>query len=53
MQAIEKNIRARSVLREKREKVNRKCTQPHRQNQKLTPGFLEETQREVNFFSSV
>uniref|UniRef100_A0ACD6A9C0 Uncharacterized protein n=1 Tax=Avena sativa TaxID=4498 RepID=A0ACD6A9C0_AVESA len=40
--AAEKDIRARSILRQKREKLNRKYTQPHRQKQKLTPGFLEE-----------
>uniref|UniRef100_A0ACD5X7B0 Uncharacterized protein n=1 Tax=Avena sativa TaxID=4498 RepID=A0ACD5X7B0_AVESA len=40
--AAEKDIRARSNLRQKREKLNRKYTQPHRQKQKLTPGILEE-----------
>ncbi|KAM0836346.1 hypothetical protein ACQ4PT_062374 [Festuca glaucescens] len=44
--AKEKNIRARSILRQQREKVNRNYTQSHRQKQKRTPGFLEETLHE-------
>lgn len=47
--AEERNIRARSTLRQKREKVNRNYTQSHRQKQKRTPEFLEETLHKVSF----
>ncbi|KAF0903528.1 hypothetical protein E2562_027958, partial [Oryza meyeriana var. granulata] len=36
------NIRAHSILQRKREKVNRKYTQPARQRRQLSPGFLED-----------
>jgi len=36
------SIRAHSVLQRKREKVNRKYTQPSRQRRQLSPGFLED-----------
>ncbi|ONM51085.1 protein LEO1 homolog isoform X2 [Zea mays] len=36
------NIRAHSILQRKREKVNRKYTQPARPRRQLSPGFLED-----------
>lgn len=36
------NIRAHSILQRKREKVNRKYTQPPRPRRQLSPGFLED-----------
>ncbi|KAL6880476.1 hypothetical protein ACP4OV_012041 [Aristida adscensionis] len=36
------NIRAHSILQLKREKVNRKYTQPARPRRQLSPGFLED-----------
>lgn len=36
------SIRAHSILQRKREKVNRKYTQPARQRRQLSPGFLED-----------
>ncbi|KAL5197964.1 hypothetical protein ABZP36_001476 [Zizania latifolia] len=36
------SIRAQSILQRKREKVNRKYTQPVRQRRQLSPGFLED-----------
>uniref|UniRef100_A0A0E0KJ72 Leo1-like protein n=1 Tax=Oryza punctata TaxID=4537 RepID=A0A0E0KJ72_ORYPU len=40
------NIRASSSLQRKREQVKRKYSQPLRQRQKLTPGFLEDALEE-------
>ena len=42
MQAEGQSIRAHSILQRKREKVNRKYTQPARQRRQLSPGFLED-----------
>jgi hypothetical protein len=49
MQARGQNIRAHSVLQRKREKVNRKYTQPARPRRQLSPGFLEDALDEVGF----
>ncbi|KAM0911985.1 hypothetical protein ACQ4PT_013098 [Festuca glaucescens] len=50
------NIRAHSLLQRKREKVSRKYTQPSRQRQQLSPGFLEdaldEDEENDNHYSS-
>ncbi|RCV09142.1 hypothetical protein SETIT_2G002800v2 [Setaria italica] len=40
--ALGQNIRAHSILQRKREKVNRKYTQPARPRRQLSPGFLED-----------
>ncbi|CAN6180869.1 unnamed protein product [Urochloa humidicola] len=40
--AAGQNIRAHSILQRKREKVNRKYTQPARPRRQLSPGFLED-----------
>ncbi|EMS45929.1 hypothetical protein TRIUR3_31336 [Triticum urartu] len=42
MKAEGQSIRAHSILQRKREKVNRKYTQPARQRRQLSPGFLED-----------
>lgn len=47
MQAEGQSIRAHSILQRKREKVNRKYTQPARQRRQLSPGFLEDALDEV------
>ena len=47
IQAEGQNIRAHSILQRKREKVNRKYTQPSRQRRQLSPGFLEDALDEV------
>ncbi|KAG2631237.1 hypothetical protein PVAP13_2NG007791 [Panicum virgatum] len=40
--SLGQNIRAHSILQRKREKVNRKYTQPTRPRRQLSPGFLED-----------
>ncbi|KAL6647658.1 hypothetical protein ACP70R_015095 [Stipagrostis hirtigluma subsp. patula] len=41
------NIRAHSILQRKREKVNRKYTQPARPRRQISPGFLEDALDEL------
>jgi hypothetical protein len=48
MQLEGQNIRAHSILQRKREKVNRKYTQPARPRRQLSPGFLEDALDEVH-----
>ena len=48
VQARGQNIRAHSILQRKREKVNRKYTQPTRPRRQLSPGFLEDALDEVD-----
>ncbi|PWZ13076.1 Protein LEO1 [Zea mays] len=47
------NIRAHSILQRKREKVNRKYTQPARPRRQLSPGFLEDALDESNVSRNV
>ena len=47
MQNQGQTIRAHSILQRKREKVNRKYTQPARPRRQLSPGFLEDALDEV------
>jgi len=48
VQSLGQNIRAHSILQRKREKVNRKYTQPARPRRQLSPGFLEDALDEVD-----
>ncbi|KAG6386067.1 hypothetical protein SASPL_154953 [Salvia splendens] len=47
--AVHQSIKANELLSRKKEKVNRKYTQPIRRERQLSPGFLEDALEEVGY----